>query len=90
MTSPRRPSRRAVRPAGTVGTDDEILRSTHAAAPTADERTRGEQPVVKPGLVGTGAEPALPIRSLDDDDLGWGESSDGNDERLRRDKPPHW
>ncbi|MBD8059549.1 hypothetical protein IC607_11285 [Cellulomonas sp. JH27-2] len=84
MTSPRRASRRAVRPAGTVGTDDAILRSTHAAAPTPEE------PTVRRGQVEDAHEPALPIRSADDSDLGWGESTDGNDERLRRDKPPHW
>ena len=67
-----------------MGTDDAILRSTHAAAPTPASQgvpsDRGE----------TAAEPALPIRSLDDSDIGWGESTDANDERLRRDKPPHW
>ena len=29
-------------------------------------------------------------RSKDDTDLGWGDSSDSNDRRLRDDKPPHW
>ncbi|MEN0129329.1 MAG: hypothetical protein AAGC49_07810, partial [Brevundimonas sp.] len=44
------------------------------------------------GQPGTTAarEPALPVRALDDSDVGWGEASDANDDRLRRDKPPHW
>ena len=29
-------------------------------------------------------------RAKDDTDLGWGSSSDSNDQRLREDKPPHW
>jgi hypothetical protein len=26
----------------------------------------------------------------EDDPKAWGDSSDGNDDRLRADKPPHW
>ncbi|MBO1752023.1 hypothetical protein J4G33_09435 [Actinotalea sp. BY-33] len=39
------------------------------------------------------AAPVLPVRSADDVDVGWGERSDpdqGDDERLLREKPPHW
>jgi hypothetical protein len=34
----------------------------------------------------------LPERSTDDTDLGWGDPPDetDDDERLLRDKPPHW
>ncbi|MCG2799180.1 MAG: hypothetical protein L6367_11640 [Cellulomonas sp.] len=36
-------------------------------------------------------ESALPVRSLDDGDLGWGgHGDDSNDDRLRQDVPPHW
>ena len=35
-------------------------------------------------------EPAIPFRAVDDSDVGWGTEGDGNDDRLRRDKPPHW
>jgi len=35
-------------------------------------------------------EPLIPERSADDSDAGWHESSDSNDDRLRRDVPPHW
>ncbi len=34
---------------------------------------------------------AVPERSADDTDLGWGdEDEDDSDERLTREKPPHW
>lgn len=32
----------------------------------------------------------LPEQSTDDTDLGWGERSGSNDERLLADRPPHW
>jgi hypothetical protein len=82
-----RPSRRAVRPAGTVGTDDSVLVSSHPAVPVSDvpEATRAD--VAEPVAV---RESAIPVRSADDSDVGWGEASDANDDRLRQDKPPHW
>jgi hypothetical protein len=35
-------------------------------------------------------ESALPAQSLEDTDAGWGEQSEPDDERLYRDRPPHW
>jgi hypothetical protein len=37
-------------------------------------------------------KPALPVRSRDDSDVGWGErpEPDDDDERLYRERPPHW
>jgi hypothetical protein len=38
----------------------------------------------------------LPDQTLDDTDRGWGDDqwsqqrADSNDERLRRERPPHW
>ncbi|MNT75153.1 hypothetical protein D3C72_2140260 [compost metagenome] len=29
-------------------------------------------------------------RSADDSDRGWGDGADTNDDRLARDRPPHW
>jgi hypothetical protein len=94
-----RPSRRAVRQAGTVGTDDSILVSSHPAVPVADvpdpARADANEPAAnqpdgnQPNAAGV-REPAIPVRSADDTDVGWGEVSDANDDRLRRDKPPHW
>jgi hypothetical protein len=39
-----------------------------------------------------GAEkPALPDRSGDETDIGWGDRPEtGDDDRLNRDRPPHW
>jgi hypothetical protein len=35
--------------------------------------------------------PALPVKSEDDSDVGWGEPpGPDDDERLNRDRPPHW
>jgi len=54
---------------------------------------RGEVPVGKPG---PGAEPrpgppaALPEQSREDTDAGWGEYPERADDRLYRDRPPHW
>jgi hypothetical protein len=36
-------------------------------------------------------EPGPPQQSAEDTDRGWGEPRDPDeDERLRRDRPPHW
>jgi hypothetical protein len=36
-------------------------------------------------------QPVLPLPSLDDTDIGWGEQPEpDDDERLRRGRPPHW
>ncbi len=35
-------------------------------------------------------EPVLPEQSLEDTDAGWGEYSARDDDRLYRDRPPHW
>jgi hypothetical protein len=37
-------------------------------------------------------KPAVPVRSRDDSDVGWGErpEPDDDDERLYRERPPHW
>ena len=37
----------------------------------------------------TPSEPVLP-RSPDESDSGWGEPDSDDDERLRREVPPHW
>ena len=35
--------------------------------------------------------PVLPVQSRDDTDVGWGDRPEADDdERLRRDRPPHW
>lgn len=40
---------------------------------------------------GTSEDPVLPDRSRDDSDVGWGDRPPGDDDdRLRREVPPHW
>lgn len=86
--------RRAVRPSGTVGTDETVLRSVLPAAVPAPHAPHGpgaSAPAVTTGAGAAETPPALPVRSLDDGDLGWGGVPDeSNDERLRQDVPPHW
>jgi hypothetical protein len=35
-------------------------------------------------------EPVLPEQTRDDTDSGWGDSAKDDDERLLRERPPHW
>jgi hypothetical protein len=35
-------------------------------------------------------EEALPEQSREDTDAGWGEYPERTDDRLYRDRPPHW
>jgi hypothetical protein len=39
---------------------------------------------------GYDAQPRLPEQSSDDTDRGWGEAPEDDDERLTREKPPHY
>jgi hypothetical protein len=77
-----------VRRAGTVGDDDTVLLSTLPAFPTEHPPppvvARPATPAVDP------ADPVVAVRSADDSDVGWGAGADSNDDRLHRDKPPHW
>jgi len=89
--------RRAVRRAGTVGRDDTVLVSTLPAFPTEDPRPTASDPrrttdaPTASEATSTGTlDPAVAVRSADDSDVGWGGSDDSNDDRLHRDKPPHW
>ncbi|MCL2463539.1 MAG: hypothetical protein FWF28_00505 [Micrococcales bacterium] len=83
---PRRP-RRVVRPAGSVGGDESNLRSS-CVAPSDEVRQASSF------AVSLGSGPARPTsvrRAPDDEDVGWGAPvADSNDDRLRRDRPPHW
>jgi len=62
-----------------------------SGAPAGRSRARRKgRRVVRPGV---GGEPVVPGPSSDDSDIGWHEGSganDSNDDRLRRDVPPHW
>lgn len=53
-------------------------------SPDNDAASRG---VAHGGLVG---EPVLPEQSREDTDAAWGEYPEPADDRLYRDRPPHW
>ena len=45
----------------------------------------------EPGLPAPDRTPVLPARSPEDTDAGWGELPEpDDDDRLYRDRPPHW
>jgi hypothetical protein len=37
-----------------------------------------------------GTEPVLPDRAPEDTDAAWGDHPERDDDRLYRDRPPHW
>lgn len=87
---PRRHRRRVVRPAGTVGGDEANLR-TSIPAPGPDEVTWGKPMSERPSDEAAAAGSRAVRRAPDDEDVGWGAPvSDSNDDRLDRDRPPHW
>ena len=56
----------------------------------AEPRDDEPSPDVEATSLGQG-EPIVPTRSLDDSDVGWGEPVPADDDdRFRRDRPPHW
>ncbi len=83
----RHPRRRVVRPAGTVGGDEANLRSSFPA-PQAPE---GQSPDRDGSGASLASPPRAGRRAPDDEDVGWGAPApDSNDDRLARDRPPHW
>jgi len=66
-----------------------------AAAPPTDPAPASPAPrrvrrrAVRPGS--GDPDPSVGLRALDDGDVGWqAPAEDSDDERLRRDVPPHW
>ena len=58
---------------------------------------RGARRAQLPAAPGTDESPQevpgqgdAPVRSGEDTDRAWGDTSDSNDDRLKRDVPPHW
>jgi len=89
-----RPRRRASRPAGTVGGDETVLRSSFPAPSeaTAESAEAAAEPAADaaPPLTGR-REHRGGRRAPDDQDVGWGAPvDDSNDDRLSRERPPHW
>jgi len=77
-----------VRQSGTVGSDEAVLRATlPAARPTSEPVAGASVPVAD-----RSGDPLAALRSADDSDGGWGGPAgrDDNDDRLARDRPPHW
>lgn len=62
--------------------------SGSAAAPPA-ACVPSVRPVSPGGPVSPG-EPVLPEQSREDTDAAWGEYPEPDDDRLYRDRPPHW
>lgn len=72
-------------------------RRATSGPPLQDEATPGGSTpgAVTPGGATQRADPegARPVRAAEDEPHAWGdddEGGDANDERLLRDRPPHW
>ena len=64
-----------------------------AVAPDAPETPAPETPApVAPAAAPSASarEPVLPEQSSEDTDAAWGEYPSRDDDRLSRDRPPHW
>jgi hypothetical protein len=60
-------------------------------------RSRRHRRATRPGAAGSDAEPLQQAgksdpaeRAAEDTDAAWGDRTDSNDDRLKRDIPPHW
>jgi hypothetical protein len=63
------------------------------AAPVADPAPAGPAADSSPAAAGSPAAdrtPLLPEQSREDTDAAWGEYPESADDRLYRDRPPHW
>ncbi|MCW2891564.1 MAG: hypothetical protein JWO75_1053 [Actinomycetia bacterium] len=58
-----------------------------AAAPVAPAAAAGGASAREPVLP---VLPVLPVQSSEDTDTAWGEYPQRDDDRLNRDRPPHW
>jgi hypothetical protein len=68
----------------------DVVADTDAAEPVAAAEPDADDPAGPPPAVRRAAdEPVLP-RSSDESDRGWGDPDTDDDERLRREVPPHW
>lgn len=57
----------------------------------SDPQTVALRIAIAIGMPLSKSQPALfDVRANDDTDVGWGDSSQSNDRRLKDDKPPHW
>lgn len=59
--------------------------------PAPEQPGEDEQPTPAAPAAPVTSAPLLPSQSREDTDAGWGEYGDRDgDERLLRDRPPHW
>ncbi len=58
--------------------------------PEAAALETGAPEAAVPQAPAPAAVPFLPEQSREDTDAGWGEYPDRADDRLHRDRPPHW
>ncbi|WGW12677.1 DUF4011 domain-containing protein [Saxibacter everestensis] len=68
--------------------DDGGAVSDESSGRTVDDgptETQAEVKKTRPDV-----EPVLPKLAREDENQGWGDSGDSNDERLLRERPPHW
>ena len=72
-------------PEQTVAPDSRVPSGSPAAADPA----AADVPVT-PVRVAPAREPLLPDQSREDTDSAWGEYPERADDRLYRDRPPHW
>jgi hypothetical protein len=59
-------------------------------SPQAGRRAEPEPEAAVPAASAPAREPVLPEQSREDTDAGWGEYPGPADDRLYRDRPPHW
>ena len=64
-------------------------------SPSADPKPAAADASVPPdgesaGVAAAATEPVPPEQSREDTDAAWGEYSEPADDRLDRDRPPHW
>lgn len=96
----RRPRRRYVAPPRNLGpAADALFDVPRAPQDGPGDRPAQETPAeAAAGEAGTGGRSraggtsdVLPNRASEDSDSAWGEDGpDSNEDRLRRDRPPHW
>jgi hypothetical protein len=78
MTSPDAEARPAPAAGPPAPARDTAPEPAHGAAPAP----AAPEPVLP--------EPVLPEQSREDTDAAWGEYQERDDDRLYRDRPPHW
>lgn len=61
-----------------------------AGAPGPAEPPGPAAPAPGPAPLSSAREPLLPERSGEDTDAAWGDYPESADDRLHRDRPPHW